>query len=148
MTSYDEVCAYASVRINEITGGRSADHFAAKSSALNAAYEWSNYRLACRLMNARKSTFDDVLDPFTIAPGTFELMPLTGGLIVSPALTGQAAIDAGHTRDRLRLDDGAFRKVRLRYIDWYLAGDISERVLKQVSPFIWAELQRLGIRPP
>jgi len=147
MESYDCVCAYASLRIHKITGGRSADHFAPKSKALAAAYEWSNYRLACRNLNARKRDFTDVLDPFQVIPGTFILDAGDGSIKVSPAITGSYRTLAQSTIDRLGLDSPAFRDERVEIIDDYLAGELGKKRLRKESPFIALELERQGIKP-
>ena len=73
MAAYDEVCAYSCFRIHRVTGARSVDHFAPRSRAWNTVYEWSNYRLACSRLNARKRDFTDVLDPFEVQTGWFRL---------------------------------------------------------------------------
>lgn len=62
-TSYDGICAYLCVFVERCTGGASTDHFVAKSTMAGLAYEWSNYRLACATMNARKRDFEGMLDP-------------------------------------------------------------------------------------
>lgn len=56
---YEGVCAYVSIYIDRVTGSRSVDHFIAKSSAVEHAYRWSNYRLACGKINGRKGVFGD-----------------------------------------------------------------------------------------
>ena len=71
--SYDGICAYSCFYIHRITGGTTVEHFAPKSRKLGLAFEWNNYRLVCALMNSRKSDYEDVLDPFSIKKGTFEL---------------------------------------------------------------------------
>ena len=69
---YGGVCAYLAIYIERATGAASADHFVAKSSSeAYLVYEWSNYRLACLAMNARKRAFDDVLDPFYLPENVF-----------------------------------------------------------------------------
>ena len=71
--AYGGVCAYLSVWISRGTGGRSVEHFAPKSMHRALTCEWSNYRLVSTLMNSRKRDFEDVLDPFKIDNGWFEL---------------------------------------------------------------------------
>lgn len=70
--SYEGICAYTSMFFRRSTGAGTTEHFAPKSlSFAGQAYEWSNYRLACRTVNSKKSTFEDVLDPFELTPETF-----------------------------------------------------------------------------
>ncbi len=147
LAGYDRICAYASLRIAPITGAQSVDHFAPKSRAPADTYEWSNYRLACSKMNARKNNFTNVLDPFTLAPGTFELDVLSGGIRTAPSVTGAALVLADATVTRLGLDDAEMRAARVDIINAYLDGHISEHRLKCESPFIWSELRRLAVHP-
>ena len=72
LVGYDRICAFLSLHIPPGVGTPSVDHMVAKSKAWDLVYEWSNYRLACSLMNARKGVAD-VLDPFEIGEGWFAL---------------------------------------------------------------------------
>ena len=54
MESYHRICAHLCLYIPRGTGAPSVDHAVAKSQRWDQVYEWSNYRLACSLMNARK----------------------------------------------------------------------------------------------
>lgn len=148
LDAYDRICAYASLRIHPITGAQSADHFAPKSRCPAQTYEWSNYRLACSKMNARKNNFTDVLDPFTMAPNTFELNLANGALAPSASLTGQALADAKATVERLKLDDVEMRIARRTLITDYLNAIFTTDFLRSESPFIWSELQRQGLLRP
>jgi uncharacterized protein (TIGR02646 family) len=118
--AYDGVCAYVSIRINRVTGARSTDHFIAKSSAIEHAYRWSNYRLACQKMNSRKGTFDALLDPFEIGERTFVLNLLDGSIKPSPDLDEETRKRAQDTIDRLGLDDEEdCRRQRREYLTNY-----------------------------
>src|SRR5688572_19679174 len=52
--AYDRICAYVGLYIEQVTGSPTVDHMVAKTKNWTLAYEWSNYRLACALMNTRK----------------------------------------------------------------------------------------------
>ena len=123
--AYGGVCAYLCVFVERITGGMSVDHFIAKSALAGLAYEWSNYRLACSVMNSRKRDFDDVLDPFELEPAQTTLVT--------------------HTISRLGLDDPLCRELRVRWFDEYLTEPLPESYLRRKSPFVWAEAQRQGL---
>jgi uncharacterized protein (TIGR02646 family) len=139
------VCAYACAYIERITGHGTVDHFVAKSADVGQAYEWRNYRLACLKMNQRKRDFDDVLDPFTLAAGTFVLDLVTGRIAPSPRLRNGALEAARRTIDRLRLDDAECRQWRLDWFDNYHNGHICERHLRRRSPFVWHEARRQNL---
>lgn len=146
MTAYHRICAYSCFRIHPVTGSRSVDHLAAKSRAWHQAYEWTNYRLACSLLNTRKSDFTDVLDPFLIGDDWFELELV--GFQVKPAKHLRTAIRAQvqATIDRLGLND--FRTHRERDAENYWAGNVRFALLAEESPFVARELERQGrLRP-
>jgi len=150
---YDGVCAYLAVWIERCTGAASADHFVAKSKLAGDAYRWSNLRLACVKMNARKRDFADVLDPFTLAPGTFRLELVTGRIYVNKTLPKPLRDAARATIRRLGLDDGGNRRMRARHFDDYLTFKVQsiagaaapEDFLRRHSPFVWYEAKRQGV---
>ena len=139
---YEGVCAYTSLYIPRSTGARSIDHYVAKSSAIEHAHCWSNFRLACTKMNGRKGTFDDLLDPFTLAPETFHLELLTDKVLPNLALPEDLRQQAQTTIDRLGLNDGDCWQDRLEYFDDYRNKHIDEAYLKKRCPFVWYEVRR------
>lgn len=52
LKSYGRLCAYTSLYIHKVTGAPSVDHSVAKTKDWRSAYEWTNYRLICSLMNS------------------------------------------------------------------------------------------------
>lgn len=140
MAAYHEVCAYSCFRIHPVTGAASADHFAAKSRQWRDVYEWSNYRLACARLNARKRDFSDVIDPFEVRPGWFRLELVGFQVVASPGLPASRRRAVQHTIDRLGLND--FCKDREKDAERYWSGDVSLRVLREESPFVAYELKR------
>jgi uncharacterized protein (TIGR02646 family) len=144
-TSYGGICAYVAVFVERVTGTPSADHFVAKSQDPGLTYEWSNYRLACSKMNSRKRDFSDVLDPFTLAPGTFRMEPVTGRIYADPALPPTDMVAAEATIQRLHLDDAECRELRARHLEECLQGDRSGNNLRKYSPFVWQEAKRQGL---
>jgi hypothetical protein len=148
MEAYQRVCAYSCFRIHPITGARSVDHMAPKSRAWDRVYEWSNYRLACGLLNARKRDFTEVLDPFEVRDGWFELEPVGFQVLPGEGLPVVTTQQIESTIIRLGLNERRFRTARER--DWsnYLEGHISFEVLLEESPFVARELLRQGrLRP-
>lgn len=140
MRLYHGICAYSCFRIHAVTGASSADHFAPKSRRWDTVYEWSNYRLACSRLNARKKEYDDVLDPFLVRTGWFQLELL--GFQVVPAPGIRRGNDVQATIDRLRLND--FCRDREKDATRYWNHDYSLRTLKEESPFVAEELRRQG----
>ncbi len=142
MTAYDEICAYSCFRIHPVTGARSADHFAPKSRNWKRVYMWSNYRLCCSLMNARKCDFGAVVDPFSVEHGWFELELVGFQIIPSAALSPGLQSQLQSTIDLLGLND--FRRAREKDAERYWNGHYSLEVLRQESPFVAYELYRQG----
>lgn len=142
MAAYEQVCAYSCFRIHAVTGARSADHFAAKSLHWRKVYEWRNYRLCCSLMNSRKQDFGDVLDPFLIKAGWFHLELMGFQVLPNPKISTATRKRVQDTIDRLDLNE--FRAAREYDATQYWHRDVSLRVLKLESPFVAAELRRLG----
>lgn len=146
--AYGGVCAYASIYIDPVTGGSSVEHFAPKSDVEDLAYEWKNYRLVCRLMNSRKWTFRDVLDPCEIGNGWFVLNLITMGIAPADDLPPAEREAVRDTIDRLKLDDSRCRQARANYYNQYLAGDLTFRNLQRFSPFVAFEVERQGVKRP
>ena len=151
------ICAYLSVYIHRSLDATSIDHYLPKSqSRVSSAYDWANYRLASRPKKTNKKEHMDVLDPFSLPPGLFTLNLLNGRVGID---VGVAPIDstlhaqAVTTLQRLKLNDGEYRELRLGYIDDYLQQahgqspttvlHARERLLMQ-SPFIHQEILRQG----
>ncbi len=146
--AYGGICAYACIYIDRVTGGRTVDHFIAKSSAPAVAYEWSNYRLACALVNTRKGVFADVLDPFEIADGWFILEFSFLQIYPSPDLEEALRQEVQKTIDRLRLDENEFRDARAAYYVDYASGHIDFAYLERKCPFVAKEMRRQGLVRP
>ncbi|HBL25891.1 MAG TPA: hypothetical protein DD490_03545 [Acidobacteria bacterium] len=144
LAAYSHICAYTCLYIERVTGGASVDHRIPKSRAWDLVYEWSNYRLACGLMNSRKGESVDVLDPFEIADDWFALEPVSYQVIPGAGARGESRRRVEETLRRLRLNDEICRGVRQEYVEGYLEGAISLPYLERRAPFIARELRRQG----
>lgn len=144
-TSYGGICAYLAIHFERIIGASSVDHFAPKSCHAGLAYEWTNYRLACSRMNSRKNAYDDVLDPFELENGWFQLELITGHIYPNPELDPEITASVTDTIRRLKLDDTGCREVRSRHYLQYVQGDVNANFLKRYSPFVWHEANRQGL---
>lgn len=142
--AYGGICTYLCVYI-ELASPPSVDHFVPKSMRLDLAYEWTNYRLAFSLMNSRKKAFEDVLDPFTLDAGTFELGLSMERIRPASGLPAARTQAAQATIDRLKLNDAICRKIRLRHWTKYIQGKISSDELREQSPFVWFEADRQNL---
>lgn len=151
--AYRGVCAYTCFYIEPLTGP-TVDHFVAITrSELREAYEWDNYRLACSLMNACKGDFPDVLDPFIVQDGWFQLNLDTFEVLPAEGLEATLRQRVQETVERLRLNSLECRSVRRRWFEAYwLPRDPSRPVplwfLEEQAPFLAREMRRQGrVRP-
>jgi hypothetical protein len=154
---YAGICAYLSVYTHRSEQASSVDHFVPKSVApLSEAYNWSNFRLASRPMNTNKDDFQDVLDPFTLPAELFTLNLLNGRVSINRSVASPGSVlhqQAVDTLNRLKLNLGQFRSLRLEFIDEYLrqrqmsdpqALQLARAQLRARSPFIFQEVIRQG----
>ncbi|MDO5580593.1 MAG: hypothetical protein Q4G69_05625 [Planctomycetia bacterium] len=137
---YHCFCAYTNILINP--GEGTIDHFLPKNKYPKFAYEWTNYRLALPRINSRKKDCEDVLDPFDIKDGWFQLDLITGFLYADPELPFQKRTQILQTINRLQLNDSMYKQYRLRYIDDYIHGKISIQLLERDAPYIFREMRR------
>lgn len=142
--AYKSVCAYVCILVEEVTGHATVEHFVPSSQRPDLAYEWSNYRFVSGMMNGRKSDFNDVLDPFLMSEHTFFLDFLSGEIFVNPDLTARQKLKAVKTIERLKLNDAACCRVRLKYWNKFTQDKIVESELQEFSPFAWLEAKRQG----
>lgn len=141
---YKGICAYSAHWIPR-SSNPNVDHFIAKSADPWLAYEWTNYRLACPLVNIHKKDYPDVLDPFSIQEKWFFLeFP---SLIVkpNPDLPREVHEKVQCTICRLKLnEDEAFIDDRNAWLERYcLTGNFNQ--LKRDAPFIAYELERQNL---
>ena len=141
MRSYHRICAYLCLYIPRGTGAPSVDHAVAKSRRWDQIYEWSNYRLACSLMNARKGAAACVLDPFEIGEGWFALELVEFQVRPGDGLSDEVTGAVANTIERLRLNDHICCKAREEYAESYWSGDIVFDYLMRHAPFVARELR-------
>jgi hypothetical protein len=151
--AYDGVCGYLAIRIPRGTGARSVDHVAPRSKQPALMYEWSNFRLVCSLMNSRKGTFEDVLDPFEVEDGWFTLELSSLEVLPNPGLKLSLRKKVQSTINRLNLNDPECIAARAEHYDAFLEHTRDARrgitfdSLRRWSPFVAKELIRQGLAP-
>jgi hypothetical protein len=141
MDAYGQFCAYLAMRIERATGSPTVDHYVAKERDWKLVYEWSNYRLSASCVNGAKGT-KDVVDPFKVKPGWFELdldtFLVRRGTMVPPA--EHSRID--ETLSILNLRQCIAQ--RGDFITRYRAKQIDLAHIEIYAPFIAAEFRRQG----
>lgn len=144
--AYDRVCAYTSRYIETSRG--SVDHFVSKMKTPELAYEWSNFRLCIDRVNSHKGDDSNVIDPFLVEAGWFEL--IFPACLVRPgqSLAEELRAQIEHTISLLKLnsDDNVVQD-RCEYCVSFAKRHVTIDFLRQRRPFLAAEIDRQGIDP-
>lgn len=141
MAAYGQLCAYLGMRLERATGSPTIDHYIPKQPGWRLVYEWSNYRLCAGCVNGAKGTAD-VVDPFVVQPGWFELDLGTFLVRRGPAYPAAHVPRLAETLRILNLR--ACVAQRGQYITDYRSGVIDLPYVERNAPFIALELRRQG----
>ena len=144
---YNDVCAYCGSftlrAAGSVPDSSSVDHYVPKSVDPPNAYEWDNYRLCRARLNQRKDNHQDVLDPFTVLQGWFQLDFRTFLIRSSPALEPNDQQRVTATIARLQLNaDSDYVDERLRVVRAYCLQMATFEDLRRRYPFIASEMTR------
>ena len=114
------------------------DHFLSKNKRRDLVYEWSNYRYIAGTVNSSKRTLDDqILDPFEIQDGWFEVLLPSMQLVTTAALPASLLAKANLTMVKLHLDNGTkVRRVRKLWYQDYKDGKITFAGLQDIAPLV------------
>ena len=148
LVAYKRLCAYTSLYIYPATGSPTVDHLWPKSARWDRAYEWSNYRLACSLVNAYKGAAADVLDPFEIEDDWFGLEFVGYQVVARDGLGPEVLRRVEETIERLGLNSDRCCRERAEYGEGYRSSDLTLSHVERHAPFIAREIRRQGqLRP-
>ena len=89
--AYGRICAYTCHFIPADTGWKTIEHFHSRAKHPEQAYKWNNYRLVCGIMNGRKGTNEDVIDPFEVRGEWFVLKFPETIIMPGPSLSRRGA---------------------------------------------------------
>lgn len=114
------------------------DHFLSKNKRRNLAYEWGNYRYIAGTVNSSKKTLDDqILDPFEVQDGWFEVLLPSMQLVTTADLPAALLPKAKLTIEKLHLDNGRkVRRNRQRWYEDYKAQKITFAGLQDFAPLV------------
>ncbi len=136
-------CAYTSMYMAE-TG--SVDHFRPKSKYPWLAYEWTNYRLSRSKINLRKGDAEDLVDPFGVKTGWFELDLPSCLVRAGRGVSGELRRTVISTIDILQLNaDDRMVQERCDLLVHLARGDITLGFLEKRYPFLAVEVKRQGV---
>lgn len=135
------LCAYSAMY--EPVG--TVDHFISYNEDSNLAYVWNNYRYASGWINSSKNKIpsDEILDPFAIEDGWFEILLPSLQLRVSDNIPEDKQAKAEFVLKRLHLqhDERVLRQRR----EWYRCfqdGEITLEGLHKKAPLIARAIER------
>jgi hypothetical protein len=138
---FRSLCGYAAMHV---PAGGTVDHYIAVTSDESQAYEWDNYRFASELMNKRKGVQDDeVLDPFEVRDGWFEVSLPDLQLRVSERVPANLRPKAEHTLTALKLrDHETMIRWRRSWFELYESGELTLDGLRMRAPLIAEAVDR------
>lgn len=119
------------------------DHFISCQEDPSKAYEWENYRYCAAWINSCKGNVParDLLDPFDVENGWFELHLPSLQLRVSDSIPAQFRERAGNVLKRLHLrDDERIMRQRREWYRMYQRGELSRDGLAGKAPLIAAAI--------
>lgn len=132
---FRNLCAYGAMY--EPSG--QVDHFVSWDEDPSLAFRWENYRYASGWLNASKKNLrsSDLLDPFIVQDGWFEISLPSLQLLVSASIppTIRAKAENLLTRLHLRDDERVIRQRRV-WLDLYEKGDLSLSGLRVMAPLV------------
>jgi hypothetical protein len=114
------------------------DHYLCCENHRHLAYEWSNYRFSSSWINSSKGTLDNqVLDPFEVEDGWFEIVLPSLELILTDAVPPEKRQKAEFTLERLHLrDNERVLRQREEWYKMYKDGDLTLTGLEKKAPLI------------
>ncbi len=137
---YGKVCAYSAEWVTKKE--RSVDHFVSRKVNKMLAFEWSNYRLASKLLNQNKGSCC-VLDPIHIGVvwfvNDFDLNLVRPNNDIPDSGLRERIADTIRT---LKLNELVLQTKRTGWIDAYYRGRTGLVGLRKRAPFLVRELER------
>lgn len=131
---FKDLCAYSAMY--EPVG--CIDHFLSWKNRPDLAYEWSNFRFCSAWINSSKRDADDqILDPFQVEEGWFEVILPSLQLVVSESIPSEYRERAEFTLIRLHLrDDERVLRQRRTWYWLYQQGQLDLEGLRKNAPLI------------
>ena len=138
---FRSLCAYSAMY--EPVG--TVDHFVSCHEDQSKAYEWGNYRYCAGWINSSKGNTPaaELLDPFKIEDGWFEIHLHSLQLRVTNAVPHHFRKRAEHVLNRLHLrDDERVIRQRSAWFNLYQSGALTLEGLGRLAPLIAAAIAR------
>ena len=121
------------------------DHFVSWHENRLQAYEWTNYRYSAAWINSSKKNerSSNLVDPFAVQDGWFEVILPSLQLKVTDSVPGALRAMAEYTIQRLHLvhDERVLRQ-RREWYRMYQCGELTLDGLEKKAPLIAAAVKR------
>lgn len=143
--AFGSLCGYSAMF--EPVG--TVDHFVSWNEDRNRAYDWSNYRYAAAWINSSKRsvTSIQILDPFDVGDGWFEVLLPSLQLVVAQKAPASVRARAEFVLTRLHLgDDERVIRQRREWYRMYVDGELTLEGLAKKAPLIAAAVRRKRAR--
>lgn len=143
-SGFCDLCAYSV--IYEPVG--SVDHFVSWHEDRSKAYEWDNYRYCAEWINKSKQNepSGNLLDPFTVQPGWFEIILPSLQLTVTDSVPCGLRARAEYTLKRLHLiHDERVMRQRREWYRMYQSGELNLPGLRKKAPLIADAVVKAGL---
>ena len=142
-TAFDHKCGWCAMLIMR----GQVDHFVPVAEAKrtgndNLCYEWTNFRYVEGWLNQKKLSAE-VLDPFVVQAGWFEIQLPSMQLLATKAIPGYLVDLAEFTLKRLGLKDGeVILRFREEWFDQYRKRNVNLDGLRHYAPQIAEAIER------
>lgn len=138
-SAFRGLCGYSAMYIP--SGGGEIDHYVGYKEGPALTYEWGNYRYCLSWLNKAKGHRHpgalQVLDPYEIQDGWFEVHLPSFQLLITDLLPGHLRARAEYTMKRLQLrDHEQMIEERQAWYELYESGALSLDGLHQVAPLL------------
>ncbi|WP_438042560.1 hypothetical protein [Sorangium sp. So ce128] len=134
--AFKGLCGYTAMWLS--TPG-TVDHFISRDEDPSLAYEWANFRYAAAWINSSKSALrsDQVLDPFEVGDGWFEVILPSCQMVLTDRCPPELRDRAQTMLKRLKLGHGEeIVSVRQEWYRMYCEGELSPEGLAHWAPLI------------
>jgi hypothetical protein len=132
---FRHLCGYSAVYV----ANGQVDHFVSEKEDPRRLYDWDNYRYADGWLNASKKDLrsDQLLDPFDVEDGWFEIILPSLQLVVTEACPADRRERAERMLTRLRLShDERVVRYRREWYRMYQDGELTLEGLAKKAPLI------------
>lgn len=121
------------------------DHFVSCDEDKSLAYEWSNYRYSDGWINSAKgkTLSTDLLDPFDVEHGWFEILLPSMQLVLTDAIPPEFRAKAENTLRKLPIrNDERILRTRREWYRMYQEGELTLDGLHKKAPLIAAAVEK------